>query len=275
MKRLALENLLKYNDVQYRFYMIVYLHIIAHVSSGTLPQITLQDIFAGKDVVIQAHTGSGKTLAYSIPLLSRIDLSHAAIQAVVVVPTRELGLQVAAVLKQLAAPSPQRIMVMSVVEGSKNRRSPYIKQPIENLFCNCQCFVNCLCRAFVICHRECRQMLWAAAEPPHVVVGNPKALQKLVDMGKLRLNAVDMVVLDEVDACLIDPDTKMVRCAVYVRVHPSNLTAVLSIFLRNCTNYYQGTFPAPLPLQKNVSFCTQPLTLQSTSLVCRCLFCAA
>lgn len=51
-------------------------------------------------------------------------------------------------------------------------------------------------------------MLWAAAEPPHIVVGNPKALQKLVDRGKLRLNAVDVVVLDEVDACLIEPDTK-------------------------------------------------------------------
>lgn len=53
-------------------------------------------------------------------------------------------------------------------------------------------------------------MLWAAAEPPHIVVGNPKALQKLVDMGKLRLNAVDVVVLDEVDACLIEPETKQV-----------------------------------------------------------------
>ena len=72
--------------------------------------------------MIQAHTGSGKTLAFGLPILSRINPSHAAIQAVIVVPSRELGLQVTAVLKQLSAGSPERIMIMSVVEGSKNRR---------------------------------------------------------------------------------------------------------------------------------------------------------
>jgi len=36
------------------------------------------------------------------------------------------------------------------------------------------------------------------------VVGNPSALQKLVDMGKLKLNAVNFVVVDEVDACFSD-----------------------------------------------------------------------
>eukprot|EP01032_Pedospumella_encystans_P015133 gene15133-17333_t len=134
----------------------------------------LPTIFAGKDVVVQAHTGSGKTLVYSLPILSCVDASHSAIQAVIVVPTRELGLQVAQVLKELAAGAPKKIGIMSVVEGSKNRR----------------------------------QMLWATADPPHIVVGNPKALQRLVDLGRLRLNAVDMVVLDEVDACIIEPTTK-------------------------------------------------------------------
>ena len=82
----------------------------------------VQTIFAGKDVVVQAHTGSGKTLVYSLPILSHIDTSHSAIQAVIVVPTRELGLQVAQVLKELAAGAPKKIGIMSVVEGSKNRR---------------------------------------------------------------------------------------------------------------------------------------------------------
>lgn len=72
--------------------------------------------------MVQAHTGSGKTLVYSLPIISRVDPTHAAIQAVVVVPTRELGLQVTTVLKQLAANSPKKIVIMSVVEGSKNRR---------------------------------------------------------------------------------------------------------------------------------------------------------
>ena len=81
-----------------------------------------QDIFSGKDVIVQAHTGSGKTLVFGLPILAQIDPTRAAIQAVIVVPTRELGLQVTTVLKQLAAASPERILIMSVVEGSQNRR---------------------------------------------------------------------------------------------------------------------------------------------------------
>lgn len=53
-----------------------------------------------------------------------------------------------------------------------------------------------------------RQPMWAKADPPHIVVGNPKALQQLVDTGKLRLNAVSFVVVDEVDACLLLPTSK-------------------------------------------------------------------
>lgn len=53
-----------------------------------------------------------------------------------------------------------------------------------------------------------RQSLWAVAEPPHIIVGNPKSLQKLVDNGRLRLNSVSFVVLDEVDAILSNTDTR-------------------------------------------------------------------
>jgi hypothetical protein len=51
-------------------------------------------------------------------------------------------------------------------------------------------------------------VLWATADPPHIIVGNPTSLLRLVDAGKLRLNAVDTVVVDEVDACLIEHHTR-------------------------------------------------------------------
>lgn len=76
----------------------------------------------GNDVVLQAQTGSGKTLSYCLPILSKIDAKRGAIQAVIVVPTRELGLQVTSVLKQLTAESPEKVLTMSVIEGSNNRR---------------------------------------------------------------------------------------------------------------------------------------------------------
>jgi len=147
---------------------------LGFMSPTKVQQRSLPSILDGKDVILQAQTGSGKTLAYGLPILSKVDPSRAAIQAVVVVPTRELGLQVSNVLRKLAAGSPEKITIMPLVEGSQNRR----------------------------------QQLWAIADPPHIVVGNPRSLQRIVDLGKLRLNAVSFVVLDEVDACLINHDTR-------------------------------------------------------------------
>ncbi len=51
-------------------------------------------ILAGRDLMIQSKTGSGKTGAYILPILERIDPSKAFCQALVLVPTRELALQV-------------------------------------------------------------------------------------------------------------------------------------------------------------------------------------
>jgi hypothetical protein len=48
----------------------------------------------GRDCVIHAQTGSGKTLTYLLPILGGIDPQRSAVQAIVVVPTRELGIQV-------------------------------------------------------------------------------------------------------------------------------------------------------------------------------------
>jgi len=55
-------------------------------------------------------------------VLARIDPARSAVQTLVVVPTRELALQVSGVLKQLASASPEKILIMSLMEGSQNRR---------------------------------------------------------------------------------------------------------------------------------------------------------
>ncbi|HJU79483.1 MAG TPA: DEAD/DEAH box helicase, partial [Nitrososphaeraceae archaeon] len=50
-------------------------------------------ILKGKDVIGQAHTGTGKTAAFSLPLISKIK-PRGPIQALIIVPTRELAMQV-------------------------------------------------------------------------------------------------------------------------------------------------------------------------------------
>lgn len=54
-----------------------------------------------KDIVLLSPTGSGKTLAYMIPVAQAIDTSRNEVQALVLVPSRELAMQTAGVLKQM------------------------------------------------------------------------------------------------------------------------------------------------------------------------------
>lgn len=65
----------------------------------TVQQMTIPQIFSGKDVLIRSQTGSGKTLAYAIPIVEclhkiRPKLTRSSgLSTLVVVPTRELALQ--------------------------------------------------------------------------------------------------------------------------------------------------------------------------------------
>jgi ATP-independent RNA helicase DbpA len=56
---------------------------------------------SSKDTVILSPTGSGKTIAFLIPVLSRLDLSKSGIQALILVPSRELALQIEQVFKTM------------------------------------------------------------------------------------------------------------------------------------------------------------------------------
>ena len=58
-----------------------------------IQELTFPHILAGKDLLATAETGSGKTSACGIPLVQRVDPNLKAIQALIVVPTRELALQ--------------------------------------------------------------------------------------------------------------------------------------------------------------------------------------
>jgi superfamily II DNA/RNA helicase len=66
--------------------------------------LVIPDAVAGRDILGQAPTGSGKTLAFGLPLVELLSKSEKAPAALVLVPTRELALQVTEELKLLGAP---------------------------------------------------------------------------------------------------------------------------------------------------------------------------
>ncbi|WP_245855744.1 DEAD/DEAH box helicase [Paenibacillus rigui] len=116
----------------------------------------------GKDVVAQSQTGSGKTLAYSLPLLHKIDKTAKDIQGVVLVPTRELGMQIVQTLEQLTEGT--GIRVQSLIGGAA------ISRQIDRLKLR-----------------------------PHLVVGTPGRIMELLKIRKLSFHHVRTVVVDEVD----------------------------------------------------------------------------
>jgi ATP-dependent RNA helicase DeaD len=122
-------------------------------------------LLAGHDIVGQAPTGSGKTLAYGLPLVDRIAKNNRVAQLLVLVPTRELAVQVHAVLGKLAS---SRKLATAVLVGGR-AYGPQIS---------------------------------ALRYGAQIVVGTPGRVKDHLDRGTLTLEQLRMCVLDEADQML-------------------------------------------------------------------------
>lgn len=79
---------------------------------------------SGKDILARAKNGTGKTGAYSIPVLEQIDPMKDCIQALIIVPTRELALQTSQICIELAKHMKIRVMVTT---GGTNLRDDIMR----------------------------------------------------------------------------------------------------------------------------------------------------
>src|SRR3712207_1354270 len=77
-----------------------------------IQELAMPELLDGKDVVGLAQTGSGKTAAFSIPLIESLDRKPRGVQALVLVPTRELASQAATEISALSRFSPVRPVVL-------------------------------------------------------------------------------------------------------------------------------------------------------------------
>jgi ATP-dependent RNA helicase DeaD len=99
------------------------------VQAATLPLAR-----SGKDVMVQSRTGSGKTAAFGIPFVNDIvDPALKAVQAIVLLPTRELALQVAAELARIAAHRP--ITVAPIYGGAPMGRQVEVLRAGAQIVC--------------------------------------------------------------------------------------------------------------------------------------------
>jgi ATP-dependent RNA helicase DeaD len=122
-------------------------------------------LLEGKDVIGQARTGTGKTAAFGIPMIEKIDPQNSSVQGLVLVPTRELAVQVADHIRQFCKYS--GLKVLSVYGGQSISRQ-----------------------------------IRALQDGVHIVVGTPGRTIDLIKRRMLNLASVEIVVLDEADRML-------------------------------------------------------------------------
>jgi ATP-dependent RNA helicase RhlE len=126
-------------------------------------RLVLEDVLAGRDVLVKAPTGSGKTLAFGIPLAERLEAGPAP-TGLVVAPTRELAAQILTELEGLAAARGLRV---AAVYGG----------------------VGITAQA-------------TRAKRAHILIATPGRLEDLLARGAFSLDRVRVLVLDEADRML-------------------------------------------------------------------------
>jgi ATP-dependent RNA helicase RhlE len=126
--------------------------------------LVLEDAIAGRDVLAKAPTGSGKTLGFGVPIVERISAAGEAPGALILVPTRELAIQVADALSTFSHAKGLRVGLA------------YGGAPVQ---------------------AQAKKLKGA-----QIVVATPGRLQDLVERRLISLDAVRILVLDEADRML-------------------------------------------------------------------------
>ncbi len=146
--------------------LISNLNDLGYTSMTTIQAEALPAILAGQDVIAQAKTGSGKTAAFGLGLLAKLDVKYFRVQTLVLCPTRELADQVAAELRKLAR-SIHNIKILTLCGGV----------PLG-------------------------PQIGSLEHGAHIIVGTPGRVIDHLEQGRLKLDDLTTLVLDEADRML-------------------------------------------------------------------------
>ncbi len=164
-------------------------------------------LLQGRDIIGQAQTGTGKTAAFALPMIQKIDVNRRETQALVLAPTRELAIQVAGGIYDLAKHTSARVVPV------------YGGQPIDRQF-------------------------RALQQGAHIVVGTPGRVLDHLRRGSLSLENVTFCTLDEADEMLAlgfleDMETILAmlpenrQLAFFSATMPPRIAALTKRFLKN------------------------------------------
>jgi translation initiation factor 4A len=132
---------------------------------SAIQQRAIKPVLMGRDVIAQAQSGTGKTATFTISILQKLDVSNHECQALVLAPTRELAQQIVKVITAIG--DFMNIRVHGCVGGTA------VRDDIRTL-----------------------------QDGVHIVVGTPGRVGDMINRRALRLDSVQLFVLDEADEML-------------------------------------------------------------------------
>jgi ATP-dependent RNA helicase DeaD len=164
----------------------------------------IMPLLEGKDVIGQAQTGTGKTAAFGLPMVEKLDPQMRKVQGLILVPTRELAMQVSENMFQFA--KYRKLRVLPVYGGAS----------IE---------------------RQIREIQGGA----QIIVGTPGRIIDLMERQVLNMSALKIVVLDEADRMLdmgFIEDISFILSKAPVNRQTSLFSATIDRTVMNVCNRY-------------------------------------
>lgn len=197
---------MQFNDFMLRPEVFKALDTIHFETPSEVQKMVIPLALKGLDVIGMSQTGSGKTHAYLIPIFNMINMEENRVQAVIIVPTRELAMQVYTMARPFA-------------EQFKDLR------------------VSLLSGGF-----ERTRQVQEVSTSPHIVIGTPGRIKDIAfNQHAFRITSADIVVLDEADMTLeagfID-DVNMIAGQMKKELQMMAFSATMPKQLRNFLDIY-------------------------------------
>ncbi|MCI6667644.1 MAG: DEAD/DEAH box helicase [Romboutsia timonensis] len=155
----------KFEDFNLDKYIIKALYNLNYKTPSKVQEEVIPRLLKKEDVIVKSKTGSGKTASFGIPICENIDIENNNVQALIVVPTRELALQVKDEISNIGRLKKIRC---SAIFG---------KQPIKEQI------------------RELKQRV-------HIVVATPGRIIDHIGRNTINLDDIKYFIIDEADKML-------------------------------------------------------------------------
>ncbi len=155
-----------FKDLEVSKQILISLEKLGYKTPTKIQEKAIPVINSGKDIIAQAQTGTGKTAAFGIPVVEKINPKEKKIQALILVPTRELAIQVADEIKKIGRN--KKIYVLAAYGGkSIDKQIHFLRKGNDT-----------------------------------IVVGTPGRIKDLIDRKELKLENLKILILDEADRML-------------------------------------------------------------------------